>query len=48
VGGAVLTDNASTHRTELAEFVNHLRSVADATSVEVAVGNGIEWTIKTR
>jgi predicted O-methyltransferase YrrM len=47
-GGAVLTDNASTHRSELAEFVNHLRSLADATSVEVAVGNGIEWTIKTR
>jgi predicted O-methyltransferase YrrM len=48
VGGAILTDNASTHRTELAEFVNHLRSLPDATSVEVAVGNGIEWTIKTR
>ena len=47
-GGAILTDNASTHRSELAEFVNHLRSRPDATSVEVAVGNGIEWTIKTR
>jgi predicted O-methyltransferase YrrM len=47
-GGAILTDNASTHRSELADFVHHLRSLPDATSTEVAVGNGIEWTIKTR
>jgi predicted O-methyltransferase YrrM len=45
-GGMILTDNAVTHRAELADFVKHLRSLADATSVEVAVGNGIEWTIK--
>jgi predicted O-methyltransferase YrrM len=45
-GGAVLTDNASTHRAELADFIRYLRSLAGASSVEVAVGNGIEWTIK--
>jgi predicted O-methyltransferase YrrM len=45
-GGSVLTDNATTHRSELADFVRHLRSLGDASSVEVAVGNGIEWTIK--
>jgi predicted O-methyltransferase YrrM len=45
-GGMILTDNAVTHRAELAEFVKHLRGLADASSVEVAVGNGIEWTIK--
>jgi caffeoyl-CoA O-methyltransferase len=46
VGGCVITDNATTHRKELAGFVSHLRSRPDASSVEVAVGNGIEWTIK--
>jgi predicted O-methyltransferase YrrM len=45
-GGSVMTDNATTHRAELAEFVGYLRSLRDASSVEVAVGNGIEWTIK--
>lgn len=47
-GGAVLTDNATTHRADLADFVEHLRGLPDASSVEVAVGNGIEWTIKRR
>ena len=46
VGGSILTDNATTHRSELAEYVKGLRSLRDASSVEVAVGNGIEWTIK--
>jgi predicted O-methyltransferase YrrM len=46
--GSVLTDNATTHRSELADYIKHLRSMADASSVEVAIGNGIEWTIKQR
>ena len=46
VGGSILTDNATTHRSELADYVKGLRSRTDASSVEVAVGNGIEWTIK--
>jgi predicted O-methyltransferase YrrM len=45
-GGSILTDNATTHRTELADFIHHLRSLPNATSVEIPVGNGIEWTIK--
>ena len=45
-GGSILTDNATTHREELAEYVAYLRSVPNASSCEVAVGNGIEWTIK--
>jgi caffeoyl-CoA O-methyltransferase len=48
VGGAILTDNATTHRTELADYVKGLKGRSDASSVEVAVGNGIEWTIKDR
>ena len=47
-GGAILTDNATTHRTELADYISYLRSLPNATSTEIAVGNGIEWTIKTR
>jgi predicted O-methyltransferase YrrM len=45
-GGSILTDNATTHRSELADYIKFVRSVADSSSVEVAVGNGIEWTIK--
>jgi caffeoyl-CoA O-methyltransferase len=48
VGGAVLVDNAATHRTELADFVRGVRNRPDARSTEVAVGNGIEWVIKLR
>ena len=47
VGGADITDNATTHRDELREFVKYVRGRSDASSAEVAVGNGIEWTIKT-
>jgi predicted O-methyltransferase YrrM len=47
VGGCVITDNAATHRKELAGFISHVRSLNNASSVEVNVGNGIEWTIKT-
>jgi predicted O-methyltransferase YrrM len=46
VGGSILTDNATTHRSELADYIKTLRARPDASSVEVAVGNGIEWTIK--
>jgi len=47
VGGSVITDNATTHRDELRGFVEYVRDRSDASSGEVAVGNGIEWTIKT-
>jgi len=46
VGGSVLTDNAITHKEQLADFINHVRSLPDALSTQVAVGNGLEWTIK--
>jgi predicted O-methyltransferase YrrM len=45
-GGSILTDNATTHREELAEYVKYVRSRPDAISAEVAVGNGLEWTVK--
>ena len=48
IGGSVLTDNATTHRTELADFVKHVRALADAHSAEVAIGNGLEWTVKVK
>ena len=46
-GGSIITDNATTHREQLKEYVAHVRGLKDAISTEVAVGNGIEWTIKT-
>lgn len=46
VNGSILVDNASTHRKELHDYVHHVRSRPDATSVELPVGNGVEWTIK--
>jgi predicted O-methyltransferase YrrM len=45
-GGSIITDNATTHRKELADFVSYVRSLENASSTEVAVGNGIEWTVK--
>jgi predicted O-methyltransferase YrrM len=48
VGGMVITDNAKTHRAELADFVKHVRSRPDAHSIEIAIGNGIEWTVKVQ
>ena len=48
VSGMVITDNATTHRVELAEFVKSVRSRPDAHSIEIAIGNGIEWTVKVK
>lgn len=45
-GGSVITDNATTHRAELGDFFTYLQGRSDAVSTEVAVGNGIEWTVK--
>lgn len=44
--GAVITDNVTTHKVELADFVAYVRGLADASSIEIPVGNGIEWTVK--
>lgn len=46
VGGAVLTDNVLTHPNELAAFVGVVRARADAHSVQLPVGGGLEWTLK--
>ncbi len=48
IGGSVITDNALTHKQELAPYIEFLRGLQDASSTEVAVGNGIEWTVKLR
>jgi predicted O-methyltransferase YrrM len=48
VGGSVIIDNALTHKQELSDFVRGVRAMPEARSVEVAVGNGIEWVIKLR
>lgn len=45
-GGCVLTDNIKTHRAELAQFVAHVRGLPGASSTEIPVGNGVEWTIR--
>lgn len=47
-GGSVLIDNVTTHKNDLADYVAYVRSRRDAVSAEVAVGNGVEWTIKSR
>jgi predicted O-methyltransferase YrrM len=48
VGGSVLTDNVLTHPGELAAFVGHVRARADAHSVQLPVGGGLEWTVKVQ
>jgi len=45
-GGAVITDNITTHQSELADFVGYVRGLKEASSIAVPIGNGIEWTIK--
>ncbi len=45
-GGSIITDNATTHRAELADYIKYVRGIAGASSVEVGVGNGVEWTVK--
>ncbi|MCC6423204.1 MAG: class I SAM-dependent methyltransferase [Phycisphaerales bacterium] len=46
IGGSILVDNATTHKSELSQYVQFVRSLKDAGSVEVAVGNGLEWTVR--
>ncbi|HZL38155.1 MAG TPA: class I SAM-dependent methyltransferase [Tepidisphaeraceae bacterium] len=45
-GGSVLTDNTKTHPRELSDYMQYTRSRPDATSIELPVGNGVEWTVK--
>jgi predicted O-methyltransferase YrrM len=45
-GGSILIDNATTHKEQLADVITYIRSLPDSLSQEVAVGNGLEWTIK--
>lgn len=47
VGGSALIDNATTHREQLAPCLRDLRARPDASVIEVAVGNGLIWAIKT-
>ena len=44
----LVTDNTDTHKAELAGFVEHLRGLKGATSCNVSVGNGFEFTIVSR
>lgn len=46
VGGSVLTDNTKTHPKELSEYMGYVRSLTDAASAELPLGNGVEWTVK--
>lgn len=46
-GGSVLIDNATTHREQLAPCLQALRARTDASVIEVEVGNGLIWAIKT-
>lgn len=45
-GGSIVTDNVVTHRREMESFVQYVRSRTDASSIELNIGNGIEWTVK--
>ena len=42
----VLTDNTSTHATELAEFMTRMRQRPDFHTVTLEVGNGMELSVK--
>ncbi len=48
IGGAVLTDNITSHPEQLGAFAADLRARPDAHSLLLPVGNGVEWTIKLR
>jgi predicted O-methyltransferase YrrM len=43
----IVTDNTTTHRDELADFVADLRERSGGKSCQVAVGNGFELTLKS-
>ena len=45
-GGSILADNTGTHPGEMSDYVAYVRSRTDATSVDLPVGNGLEWTVK--
>ena len=45
-GGSVITDNVTTHKSELGPFVSYVRGLKSASSIEIPIGNGIEWTLK--
>lgn len=45
-GGSILTDNTRTHPDELSDYVKFARARKDAWSVDVPIGNGLEWTVK--
>jgi predicted O-methyltransferase YrrM len=42
----IVTDNTRTHAQELDSFVTRLRALADFTSCEVPIGNGLELTVR--
>jgi predicted O-methyltransferase YrrM len=42
----IVTDNAVTHENELASFIAHLRGLPGVRSTTVAVGNGIELSLR--
>ena len=42
----LVTDNTTSHEAELRDFVEHLRGLPDTTSCHVAIGNGVELTIR--
>lgn len=46
-GGSILIDNATTHRKELSDFIQYARDLPNTVSMEVAVGNGVEWVVKS-
>jgi predicted O-methyltransferase YrrM len=45
-GGSILIDNATTHREQLGDLIRTVRARSDVRSIEIAIGNGIEWIIK--
>jgi predicted O-methyltransferase YrrM len=43
---AIATDNALTHAEELASFITHLRALRGVHSTTIAVGNGLELSLR--
>ena len=48
VGGSVVNDNTHTHPEALGAFVAGARARDDASSADVPLGNGMEWTVRVR
>lgn len=48
VGGAIVTDNVTSHREQMGDYLERVKARDDAHSVTVPLRAGLEWTLKLR